>query len=529
MNYRAIIISLLSIFIILGCKQVTKENLSKPKKPNILFILADDFGVHDMSGEGSKFYETPNIDKISSDGITFTNGYASCQVCSPSRAAIMTGKTPARIGITDWIGAPTGENWRSYHRYSKLLPPDIKENLPLEYITLPEAMKEAGYKTFFTGKWHLGSKGSWPTDHGFDINKGGWDAGSPNGGYFSPWKNPNLENNKNGENLSMRLAKETRNFIKQNKDTTFFAFLSFYAVHAPIQTTQEKWKKYRDKAKNLGLEKNGYEMERVMPIRTTQDNPVYGGLVESMDDAIGIVMKTLKETGLDKNTIVIFTSDNGGVASGDSFSTSNLPFRGGKGYQFEGGIREPYYIKVPWLKSGQKIDFPATGTDFYPTILDLIGAKLKPNEHQDGVSLLPVMEGEKIKERPLIWHYPHYGNQGGEPSSIIRLGNWKLIHYYEDNYDELYNLKKDIGERNNVTNEHPKMVKELHKQLFDYLNRIGAKYPKKDPLYNAIKAQQYHDNMLMNKMPSLEKERLNVLKKDFKPNKDWWGSKVTKD
>ena len=517
------------LLLLSGCSEIKKTELTKHEQPNVIFILADDFGAHDMSGEGSVFYETPNIDQISSDGITFTNGYASCQVCSPSRASIMTGKNPARHGITDWIGAPTGENWRKYNRFSKLLPAENRDYLASEYTTLPEAMKEAGYKTFFAGKWHLGGKGSWPTDHGFDINKGGWDSGSPIGGFFSPWKNPNLENKTKGENLSMRLAKETVNFIKQNKDTTFFAFLSFYAVHAPIQTTQEKWKKYRNKADKLGFKKNGYEMERVMPIRTTQDNPVYGGLVESMDDAIGLVVKTLKETGLDKNTIVIFTSDNGGVASGDNFSTSNLPFRGGKGYQFEGGIREPYYIKVPWLKSSQKIDFPATGTDFYPTILDLIGAKLKPNEHQDGISLLPVMKGEKINERPLIWHYPHYGNQGGEPSSIIRLSDWKLIHYYEDNHDELYNLKKDIGESNDVANKHPEMVKKLNKQLFDYLNSVGANYPKKDPLYDAVKAKQYHDNMVNNKMPFLEKERLNVLKKDFKPNKDWWGSKVTND
>ena len=520
---------LFGLLVFSACTQTKKIKTIKPQKPNILFILADDFGAYDMSGTGSKFYETPNIDKIAKAGMTFTNGYAACQVCSPSRASIMTGKFPARIGITDWIGAPTGVQWRSQHRYSKLLPAVNRENLPLEYTTLPEALKEAGYKTFFAGKWHLGSKGSWPTNHGFDINKGGWDAGSPNGGYFSPWKNPNLKNKKDGENLSLRLADETVNFIKENKDTTFFAFLSFYAVHAPVQTSKERWKKYRDKAEKLGIDKTGFKMGRVLPIRQVQDNPIYAGLVETMDDAIGKVLKALEENGLAKNTIVIFTSDNGGVASGDAFATSNLPLRGGKGYQFEGGIREPYYIKVPWMKGGQKFDTPVTGTDFYPTLLNLIGEKLKPDEHQDGISLLPLMKGEKIKERPLIWHYPHYGNQGGEPSSIIRLGNWKLIYYYEDGHKELYNLKNDLEEKNNLASKYPKKVKELNNQLFSYLKEVGAKFPKKDPEYNKELEQKYLEQIVKKRLPALEKQRLQFLSKDFDPGNNWWGSKVTKD
>ena len=185
------------------------DKVQKPEQMNVLFILADDLGVNDLSCTGSKYYETPNIDRISTEGMTFTNGYAACQVCSPSRASIMSGKTPARHGITDWIGAKTGVDWREAGRFNKLLPPENKDQLPAEYITLPEAMKQAGYKTFFAGKWHLGGKGSWPDDHGFDINKGGWDKGSPIGGYYSPWENPNLENKKDGENLSMRLAEET--------------------------------------------------------------------------------------------------------------------------------------------------------------------------------------------------------------------------------------------------------------------------------------------------------------------------------
>jgi len=391
-------------------------------------------------------------------------------------------------------------------------------------------LKEAGYKTFFAGKWHLGSKGSWPTDHGFDINIGGWDKGSPIGGYFSPYKNPNLENRKDGENLSIRLAKETVAFLKENKDSTFFAYLSFYAVHGPIQTTQEKWAKYRDKAKSLGIAETGYKMGHFLPVRQVQDNPVYAGLVEAMDDAVGVVLDALDSLGLDKNTIVIFTSDNGGVAAGDAFSTSNLPLRGGKGYQFEGGIREPYFIKVPWLRiGGKKCDIPVTGTDFYPTILELAGLQLKPEQHNDGVSLVPLLKGGRISQRPLIWHYPHYGNQGGEPSSIIREGDWKLIHYYEDCHEELYNLENDLEETTNVAAENPEIVKRLNYRLFGYLNEVGARYPEKDSLYNNEEEERYLDWVINVRMPQLEEQRLKMLSKEFDPGNNWWGSKVTTD
>lgn len=525
MKYFLILILTISLFVFNSCQQKVEIK----KKPNVLFILADDFGYHDLSISGSKFYETPNIDRIASEGMIFTDGYAACQVCSPSRASIMSGKFPARHGITDWIGAPTGEAWSKTGRATQLLPPEYQHNLKQEYTTLPEAMKEAGYTTFFAGKWHLGSKGSWPTDHGFDINKGGWDAGSPAGGYFAPYKNPNLESGPDGENLSMRLAKETVNFIKNNKDTAFFAYLSFYAVHGPIQTTQEKWAKYRQKAEELGIAETGFEMGHFLPIRQVQDNPVYAGLVEAMDDAVGEVLKALDELGLAENTIVIFTSDNGGVSAGDAFATSNLPLRGGKGYQFEGGIREPYFIKVPGINGGQKCSTPVNGTDFYPTILELAGAELKPEEHTDGVSLVPLLNGETISERPLIWHYPHYGNQGGEPSSIIRLGDWKLIHYYEDVHEELYNLKTDLEEQNDLAAKNQEKVKELSEMLFEMLDEMGARYPTRDPEWTAEKEKAYLKKIVNNRWPQLEKQRWQFLSKDFDPGNNWWGSRITND
>ena len=408
-------------------------------KPNILFILVDDLGYNDISSMGSKYYETPNVDRISKEGMTFTNGYAGCQVCSPSRATILTGMFPPKHGITDWIGAPAGEAWRKSNRHTKLLPADYNHKLKAEFTTLPEALKSAGYKTFFAGKWHLGSKGSWPTDHGFDINIGGWHAGSPNGGYFSPWKNPNLPNKTAGENLSMRLAKETVKFLQENRDTTFLAYLSFYAVHAPVQSSEEKWRKYRDKAEAMGITEKGFTMERRLPYRLHQDNPVYAGLIEQMDDAVGLVLNELEKLGLDKNTVVVFTGDNGGVVSGDNYSTNLSPLRGGKGYQWEGGIREPYFVKVPWMDiAGKSCDVPVSSADFYPTLLDLADVTLPEKAAFDGVSIVPLLKGDDIPERDLIWHYPHYGNQGGDPSSIIRRGKWKLIHYYETDEDELY-------------------------------------------------------------------------------------------
>lgn len=531
MRYLKIIFLLFCLTELCSCEDSKHSERKTVRKPNILFILVDDLGLHDLSGTGSTFYETPNVDQIAKEGMVFTQGYAASRVCSPSRASIMTGKFTARHGITDWIGAPSGTDWRTNKRYDKLLPASYLHALLKNDVTLAEAFKGDGYKTFFAGKWHLGSEGSYPEDHGFDFNVGGWDKGSPMGGYFSPWDNPKLPNNVDGENLTTRLAKETAAFIKQHKDSTFFAFLSFYAVHGPIQTSQHTWKKYRDKADSLGLAESGYQMERVLPIRTVQDNPVYAGLVESMDDAVGIVLKSLKEAGIEDNTIVVFTSDNGGVASGDSFSTSNLPLRGGKGYQWEGGIREPYFIKVPWLNnSGSTSDYPVTGTDFYPTLLDLAGIGLRPEQHVDGVSLKPILEGEKLeRERPLYWHYPHYGNQGGNPSSIIREGKWKLIHYWEDDSDELYDVSIDIGEQKSLVGEQPETANRLRRKLLQWLDDVGANVPEPDPKFDSLLSAQRQRMIIEEKLPELEAQRLLMLSPDFEPNPDWWGSRATKD
>jgi arylsulfatase A-like enzyme len=250
-----------------------------------------------------------------------------------------------------------------------------------------------------------------------------------------------------------------------------------------------------------------------------------------MDDAVGLVLKALKDNGLDENTIVVFTSDNGGVASGDHYATSNLPLRGGKGYQWEGGIREPYFIKVPWLKNkGAKTEFAVINTDFYPTLLDLAHVPLKPEQHKDGISLKPLLVGKNLEiNRPLFWHYPHYGNQGGEPASIIQKEGWKLIHYWEDGHEELYKLPSAETDDLNLISEHPEIAKAMSNQLLNWLKGVGAKFPEEDVEYNSVKAEKRYSSTVNTKWPMLEKSRLEVLSKDFQPNDNWWKSKVTID
>ena len=460
------------------------------------------WGKKDLGIEGSTFYETPNIDRLASTGMRFTNGYATCAVCSPSRASIMLGKYPARIGITDWIGAKTGKNW---NRNDRVIPVANKSSLPHQDITIAEAMQEAGYKTFFAGKWHLGGEGSHPEDHGFDINKGGHHRGWPPGGFFSPYKNPQLKDGPKGESLTLRLAKETVQFIEDHQEEKFFAFLSFYAVHAPIQTTDALETKYIEKAKVRGLASSRFIFDRTMPVRQVQDNPVYAGMMETLDQAMGMVMQKLRELGLAEDTVVIFTGDNGGVSSGDAFATSNLPLRGGKGRQWEGGIREPFYINAPGITNqGAVSRIPVTGTDFYPTILELAEIPFRSAQHVDGVSLVPLLKGQDIPKRDLYWHYPHYGNQGGEPCAIIRSGIWKLIHYYEDGRNELYNISVDVGEQDDQTKAKPKIKAELAAKLETWLKETNALIPEQDDRFDPAKKKQQIEFQKTERLQALE-------------------------
>ena len=503
------------------------------KQPNILYILADDLGWCDLSIEGSTLYESPNIDRIGSEGMRFMQGYAACQVCSPSRASILTGKYTPRHGITDWIGAPSGADWRRAGRFSKMLPPNYERRLRAEEITFAEVFRRAGYRTFFAGKWHLGDKGADPEDFGFEINKGGWRVGSPNGGYFAPWNNPKLEPGPDGESLPMRLGQETARFIENYKDEPFLAYLSFYSVHGPIQTSKDKWEKFRKKTVIQETPNKRFIFDRNLPVRQVQDCPIYAGMIEAMDDAIGLVLDTLDKHGLTENTIVCFTSDNGGVSSGDAYSSSMLPLRGGKGRQWEGGIREPFYFRFPKLiDANSTCDVPVLGIDFYPTLLDLTDIPIPTEQVIDGrsiVSLLNKEQDSKIAERDLFWHYPHYGNQGGDPSSTIRNGPWKMIHYYEDDHDELYNLDSDPGEMNDVIVDNRTKAAGLRRRLDHWLAEIGAKSPIFDPEYDPEKEQIRLHKLEHELMPKLEVEHAEYLDPSWQPNENWWGSQVTID
>ena len=498
------------------------------KRPNVLFILADDLGWRDLSNEGSTFYESPHIDRIANEGMKFTRGYATCQVCSPSRASIMTGKYPARLNITDWIGAAMGEQWK---RNTKLLPAIYNHDLPQEDTTIAEAFQSSGYKTFFAGKWHLGGEGSHPEDHGFGTNVGGHHRGSPPGGFFSPFKNPKLSDGPKGELLPLRLGHETADWIEANKDQPFFAFLSFYSVHAPIQSTKALWEKYRAKALKQKPPKNRFIIDGRLPIRQVQDNPLYAGMVESMDDGVGIVLEKLDQLGLLEDTIIVFTSDNGGVAAGDGKPTSNLPLRGGKGRQWEGGIREPFYIRTGNGRTGTT-DVLAIGTDFYPTLLDLCGIAQRPDQHVDGKSLAPALTNnpteqskadlELLSKRTLFWHYPHYGNQGGDPSSIIRKGDWKLISYLEEDKVELYNVVDDIGEQTDVASQHPERVATMKAELDRWLIETDAALPSTNPKFSTEKWAEEKVRTKEKVLPNLERQQAAFLDSDFVPPGGWW-------
>ncbi|MFT5469929.1 MAG: arylsulfatase A-like enzyme [Verrucomicrobiales bacterium] len=507
------------------CFLLLTLSAASAEKPNVLFILADDLGWRDLSIEGSTFYESPNIDRIAKSGMRFTRGYAACQVCSPSRAAIMTGKSPARLKITDWIGAAEEEGWK---RNTKLLPPKYNHVLPHDDVSMAEAFREGGYRTFFAGKWHLGGEGSFPEDHGFEINIGGHHRGSPPGGFFSPYNNPKMEDGPPGESLPVRLGAETAKFIDEHKDEPFFAYLAFYQVHAPIQTTPELWAKYQKKAQQLPAVENRFIVDRTSPVRQVQDHPVYAGMIEAMDDGVGLALEALDRNGLTDNTIIVFTSDNGGVSAGDGKATSNLPLRGGKGRQWEGGIREPFYIVAPGVaEPGSKSAVPAIHMDFYPTLLDLAGLDSRPDQHADGQSLVPVLKSEgEFPDRALFWHYPHYGNQGGEPSAIISEGGWKLIHYYEDDRRELYQIEEDQGEQKDVAAANPERVQAMGKRLMAWLDEMDANMPYPNPNFSPEKAEQEKIRTREKTLPSLENQAASFLKPDFVgTGGTWWGSK----
>ena len=467
---------------------------------NVVFIMADDLGYMDVGfNNPSSFYETPALDAMAKDSLRFTAGYAACPVCSPTRSSILTGQYPARTRNTDYFGAPNqffGELPKDYdpekdgkfsrHANRPVRPAPYLGQLAASHTTLAEAFKEAGYATMHAGKWHLGGKGSFPEDHGFDVNIGGIERGGPYGGkkYFSPYGNPKLEDGPDGEHLPDRLATEVGRFIGANKDGKFFVYLPFYSVHTPLIGRQDLIDKYKAKKQQEGL-KSGFEPEAPRQNRTIQEHAVYAAMVEAMDQAVGKVLKALEDHGVADDTMVVFFSDNGGLSTSEGSPTSNLPFRAGKGWMYEGGIREPLIVRWPkgGVKGGSTCDVPVTSTDFYPTFMEACGLDLRPDQHKDGKSLLPLLKNPAadFDRGPIFWHYPHWGNQGGIPSAAVRDGDWKLIEHYWKKGLELYNLADDAGEEHDLAASMPEKVAELKAKLDGFRKDTDALMPSKNP------------------------------------------------
>jgi len=461
-------------------------SFSAADQPNFVFLLVDDLGWADVGCNNDKaFYETPNIDALADSGMRFSNAYAAASICSPTRASILTGRHPARVDITDWIPGNS--------RTGRFLHVEDRDNLALAEVTIAEQLKLNGYSTFFAGKWHLGEEGHWPTDQGFDINIGGHHKGSPPGGYYAPWKNPLLEANQDGEYLTERLTEESIQFIKQrDKDKPFLLYLSYYNVHTPIQAYRkhiEHFEKKKTEHFSQAAPAAIDEGRNRASSRPQQDNAALASMVSAVDDSVGAIMTTLDELELTDDTVVIFFSDNGGLCTmPDSRGVGpgcNLPLRSGKGWLYEGGIREAMIIRAPGVTRPASVcDVPVISTDFFPTMLELAGLAVEPDLHRDGASLKKLLEGgadDALSGRALHWHYPHYHGSGWTPGAAVRVGDWKLIEFWEQDEVELYDLANDVGEQNDLSQSNPARVIELREIMQSWRTDIGATLPAANP------------------------------------------------
>jgi arylsulfatase A len=453
---------------LIGLLSLALSNAAPQSQPNVVLILADDLGWTDLSGFGSDLYETPHLDRLARDGMKFTQAYSACTVCSPTRAAIMTGKYPARLHVTDWIPGLPPEN-------PKLLVPPWTKYLPLEEVGIARALRSAGYATASIGKWHLGGEEYFPEKHGFDINVAGSSAPAPPG-YFAPYKIATLPEGPAGEYLTDRLGEEAARFIEQHKDKPFFLYLPLFAVHTPIQGEEALIRKYRAK-KRPGLK---------------QTNAVYAAMIESMDDSVGRIRRKLDELKLADHTVVVFASDNGGRVP----TTSNHPLRVGKGSCYEGGTRVPFIVHWPGVtKPGSVCEIPVISMDLYPTILEIAGQKEAARKGVDGASLVPLLRQEGgLQREALFWHYPHYQHYqlgGTTPYGAIRAGDFKLIEFLDDLRVELYNLREDIGEQRNLAAQMPAKADKLRARLHAWRKEVGAQMPSRNPNHDPSKPE--HD------------------------------------
>jgi arylsulfatase A-like enzyme len=498
----------------------TAPAFAADRLPNVVLFLVDDLGWSDLGCYGSSFHETPHIDALAREGVRFTQAYAACHVCSPTRAAIMTGKYPASLRLTDWLPG------RKDFPFQKLQNARTIQQLPLEESTLAEAFKEHGYATGHFGKWHLGEEPSGALAHGFDVQVPKWNKGWPKVGYHSPFGFDELDDSP-GDYLTDRLTDEALAFVEQHRDRPFFLYLSHFAVHDPLQGRADLVDKYRAKLaanpptsdKAFLLEGNpddeaplsrseldallggdAYGGFRVLPRRTVnikqrQDNVEFAAMVESVDESLGRVLAKLKSLDLADDTIVILTSDNGGMSAANfgrpdrvipeatldaAYSTSNLPLRGGKGWLYEGGIRVPLIIKWPGRgKAGAVCEAPVVSTDLYPTLLEMAGFPLKPKQHSGGVSLARLVKGdERLDREAIYWHFPHYSNHGMQsPGGAVRSGDFKLIEYFENGTVQLFNLRDDPGEQDDLSQEQPETAERLKSKLHRWRASVAAEMP----------------------------------------------------
>jgi arylsulfatase A-like enzyme len=434
------------------------------KRPNIVFIFIDDMGWRDVGFMGSRYYETPNIDRLAAQGMVFTNAYSNAPNCAPARACLLSGQYGPRHGVYTVDSSSRGRS-----KFRKLIPIENTTVLNSNIVTIAEAIKPAGYVSASIGKWHLGNDPqSGPIGQGFDVNVAGYSAGHPKKGYFVPYNNPELPDGPEGEYLTDRLTDEALNFIETNKDQPFFLYLPHYAVHTPLQAKEELIEKYKEKPGSNG-----------------QNNPKYAAMIESTDEGVGRIMDKLDEMGLTENTIVFFFSDNGGVKN----ITSNQPLRGGKGMLYEGGIREPMVVRWPGVvRPGTTSDTPVIGIDLFPTILEMADIPTPKGKLLDGESIVPLlnMQGD-LDRKAIFWHFPAYlqGKAEGardphfrtRPAGAVRAGDWKLIEYFEDGDLELYNLANDISEQNNLAKAMPEKATELQQLMLSWRKEVNAPVP----------------------------------------------------
>jgi len=434
--------------------------------PNVIVVMVDDMGWRDLSCQGSTFYETPNIDRLAAGGLRFTNGYSACTVCSPSRAAMMTGQYPARLHITDWI---PGHD----RPFAKLRIPDWQKFLPLDSVTVAERLQRAGYATASIGKWHLGHEMHYPEHQGFDRNVGGCERGQPPS-YFAPYRIPTLPEGPDGEYLTDREAAEAVNFITAERDGPFFLYLPHYCVHTPIQAKPLVTAKYAAKAVPDGGVRND----------------AYAAMVESVDDGMGRMLDTLESLGIRDRTAIFFTSDNGGLAK----ITDNAPLRAGKGSAYEGGVRVPFIVSWPGVtEAGSTSDVPVITPDIPATVLSLTAAERDPAQPMDGLNLAPLFSGGRLERDAVYWHYPHYHPGGATPYSAIRSGDWRLVHFYEDGRSELYDLAVDVGECTDLAAVHPGQVADLKKRLDAWLAETAAQFPSPNPDFDLVRDAEKTD------------------------------------